>query len=76
MDRQKEVLKYLATVPEATIQDIYDHMPFGYYFNYKKHMGVLLSRMVRNRSIERAKRGVFRIRTKASAIQEPNLFTF
>lgn len=60
MDKQKEILKYLATVEKATLSDIYDAVPFGYYYNGHKHLGDMLARMVNSRKIERVKKGVFK----------------
>lgn len=60
MDKQKEILKYLATVEKATLSEIYDAVPFGYYCNGHKHLGDMLARMVKSRKIERVKKGVFK----------------
>ena len=64
MDKQLEVLKYLQTVDTATIEDIYQNIPFGYYCNANKHLGALLSRMVAKNKIIRVKKGVFRTVSK------------
>ena len=60
MDKQAEVLKYLRTVDEATLDDIYKNVPFGYYCNENKHLGALMSRMVKVGRVVRVKPGVFR----------------
>ena len=60
MNKQDEVQKYLVTVEQATKQEIYKNVPFGYYCNEMKHIGALLSKMVDNGKIERLKPGVFR----------------
>ena len=61
MDRQKEVAKYLIEHGESKKSDIYDAMKFGYFCNASKHFGELLGRMVKNGSIERVSKGVYRI---------------
>lgn len=59
--KQKEVSQYLLTVENATLHDIYKNVSFSYYCNEMKHLGNLLSRMVKNGTIERVKKGVFKI---------------
>lgn len=59
MNKQDEILKYLRTVPQATLSEIYDNVPFGYYCNELKHLGEILSRMVKKGIIVRVKKGVF-----------------
>jgi hypothetical protein len=61
MDKQKRVLIYLNTVKTATLLQIYTHMDFGYYHNWKKHLGALMSRMVKNGTVVRVKKGEFKI---------------
>lgn len=61
MDKKLEVIKYLKTVEQASLQDIYDHMPFSYYCNGNKHMGDILSRMVKGGRLVRVKKGVFKL---------------
>jgi hypothetical protein len=60
MNKQKEILKYLSTVESAKLDEIYKAMPFEYYCNGLKHTGNILSRMVKDGSIIRIKKGVFR----------------
>jgi hypothetical protein len=76
MDKQNEVLKFLLTVESATIDEIYAEMTFGYYHNYKKHLGALLSRMVQNGKIVREKKGLFRVaktgESQAKIQENPN----
>lgn len=76
MDKQTEVLKFLLTVESATINEIYAEMPFGYYHNYKKHLGALLARMVQNGKIVREKKGLFRVaktgESQAKIHENPN----
>lgn len=65
MNKQLEISKYLSKVPCATIDEIYANVPFSYYCNANKHLGTILSRMVKLGKIERVKKGVFRyINTK------------
>ena len=55
-------MRYLETVEEATIEQIYRNVPWSYYCNQNKHMGAMLATMVRRGLIERVKKGVFRIK--------------
>ena len=60
MEKQLEIQKYLSTVPSATIDEIYANVSFSYYCNANKHLGEILSRMVKSGKIERIKKGLFR----------------
>jgi predicted transcriptional regulator of viral defense system len=60
--KQTSVLDYLSKVDEAHKKDIYANVNFGYYLNWEKHLGALLGRMVKSGMIERAGRGVYKIR--------------
>jgi hypothetical protein len=60
-NKQKEILQYLLTVDEANLEDIYNKVSFSYYYNWKKHLGSILSTMVKNGNVIRVKRGVFKI---------------
>ena len=60
MNKQLEIQKYLLTVPCATIDEIYANVSFSYYRNANKHLGNILSRMVKSGKIERVKKGLFR----------------
>jgi len=79
VDKQSEVLKYLKGVNYASIKQIYDHVPFGYYNNWKKHLGALLGRMVKTNLIERESRGFYKYKSavKHQSIeqQDPNQIT-
>lgn len=61
MSKQIQVLNYLRQVPGASISDIYMNVSFGYYNNANKHLGALLSRMVKSGKIVRLKKGLFSI---------------
>ncbi len=60
--KQSEVLQYLNTVESAKKSDIYQNVKFGYFLNWEKHLGELLSRMVKRGMIERVERGVYKVR--------------
>lgn len=60
MTHQAEVLRYLVSVPEATLSEIYQNVSFSYYHNAHKHLGGVLSRMVKGGKIERVRKGVYR----------------
>jgi hypothetical protein len=60
MNKQQIISNYLAKVKIATLEQIYENVPFGYYHNGHKHLGEILSRMVKSKKIERIQKGVFR----------------
>lgn len=60
---QTEVLRYLSTVEEATLAEIYQNTKVSYYVNWSKHLSVLMTRMVRNKTVLRVKKGVFKKRS-------------
>jgi hypothetical protein len=60
MKKQQEIELYLSKVPFATIDEIYSNVSFSYYCNANKHLGAILSTMVKNGKIERIKKGVFK----------------
>lgn len=68
MTKQQEIQKYLMSVESATLQEIYDNVSFGYFRNHAKHLGEILSRMVKSGQIERAKKGVFRTKINVEQI--------
>lgn len=61
MNKQSEVIGYLSNVKEANLDSIYKNVRFGYYHNYKKHLSVLMSRMVKNGKVVRVRKGVFKL---------------
>jgi hypothetical protein len=61
---QREVLMYLSTVDTATLTNIYENVNFGYYCNWKKHLGDVMSSLVNNGRVVRVKKGVFKINAK------------
>lgn len=60
MNKQLEIQRYLHTVGKATKAEILTAVPFGYYHNGMKHIGDLLTRMVKNGLLERVSKGVYR----------------
>lgn len=62
MNRQDQVLKYLLTVECATLEEVYDNVSFGYFYNWRKHLGVLIARLIKAGKVERIKPGVFKIK--------------
>ncbi len=60
MDKRHEVLKYLQTVESATVANVYQNVPFGYYHNGHKYIGEILSRMVKHGMVERVKKGTYK----------------
>lgn len=59
MDKQREILSYLRSVSQASLSEIYDNVSFGYYCNEHKHLGEILSRMVKKGIVIRVKKGIF-----------------
>lgn len=70
-NRQHEIQKYLQTVDKAGLKDIYMNVSFTYYANWGKHLGNLLSKMVRKGLVERVKPGVFK-HLRMDAYKEDN----
>jgi len=60
VSKQQEISMYLAKVPCATIEEIYKNVTFSYYCNANKHLGEILSRMVKDGKIERVKKGLYK----------------
>lgn len=59
MTHPQEIIEYLKTVDTAKKKDIYDNVKFSYYHNWEKHLGDVLSRMVKSGKIIRVKTGVY-----------------
>lgn len=60
------VYKYLKEHGETKKIDLYQAMPFGYYYNWQKHFGDLLYRMVKRGWIVRTRPGYYK------AVENPN----
>lgn len=71
---QAEVLRYLQTVPEANKDNIYINVSFGYYHNWQKHLGDVLTRMVKAGLIDRARRGIYKTAVKTQLPVNMGLF--
>lgn len=77
MIHQTEVIKYLNTVERATKSEIYANVNFGYYNNWQKHFGSVLSRMVKRQLIFREKKGVYRIKpSQQQILNQPQIGLF
>jgi len=59
-EKQKEILEFLSKVPSATLNEIYTNVSFGYYHNAHKHLGEVMSRLVKSGKVERLKKGTFK----------------
>lgn len=64
VSKKQQILIYLTSVKEANISEIYKNVSFNYYCNANKHLGAVLSNLVKTRKIERVKNGVFKIKKK------------
>lgn len=75
LSKVEEVLHYLQGMESATLEEIYINVHFGYYANWQKHMGAILSRMVKSGKVERVKPGLFRIaKGQKGPNDQPSLF--
>lgn len=63
IDKQKEILKFVHENGVTTKAEIIEAMPWDYYYNDSKHFGDIISRMVKNGSLKRIKRGVYEYNT-------------
>jgi hypothetical protein len=76
MNKQLNILQYLGTVESATLSEIYSNVPIDYYCNYKKHLGAIMSRMVENGSVQRVKKGLFRLSRPLPPEEQLNIGIF
>ena len=61
-EKQRKVLTALEQCPEgANLEEIYSKVSFSYYFNHKKHLGDIMSRLVKRGLVVRVKKGVYKI---------------
>jgi hypothetical protein len=72
-NKQKEILRYLATVESATLEQIYENVTFSYYANWKKYIGEIMARLVIDRRVRRIKPGVFALNTPNTFFKTPKL---
>jgi len=72
--KQKEVLRFLGTVSEASLDQIYANVSFSYYANSSKHLGTLMKRLIDLNKVERVKKGIFKIKTHYTPTDQPQLF--
>jgi hypothetical protein len=70
--KQREVLAFLRTVEQATLEQIYQAVSFSYYCNYEKHLGSLCSRLVKSGHITRVKPGTFKLGGSVAKTVEVN----
>lgn len=75
MNRQKEVIKNFNNDRNKVLTKkyLYDNVSFSYFLNWEKHFGELLSRMIKNNSLERVERGKYKLGSgKKSVIETEN----
>lgn len=72
--KQREVLDYLCTVDQANLSEIYRNVTFSYYCNEHKHLGAILSRLVKSGHVTRIKPGLFQFIKKPLKANQPQLF--
>jgi DeoR/GlpR family transcriptional regulator of sugar metabolism len=61
MTRQDKILQIVAKHDTASLETIYNECDWSYYHNWAKHLGAILSTMVKNGKLNRVKRGVFKL---------------
>jgi len=67
-NKQTAITQYLDTVECATKKELLEKVARGwYYHNGSKHLGDVLTRMVRRRKIIRVSRGVYALKAKSLA---------
>lgn len=72
--QQQQVLDHLATVEQASLSEIIKNVTFSYYCNEHKHLGAMMSRLVKAGRVDRIKPGVFQIRKVPVAANQGELF--
>jgi len=63
MDRQKEIIKVFNKSEKTVLHksEIIELGKISYYYNTNKHVGDVLSRMVKNGLLERPKKGYYKL---------------
>lgn len=62
-NKQQEILKYLKSVEQATLKEIYENVSWSYFRDsYTMYMSLILSRMVKNGTVDRIKKGTFKFK--------------
>lgn len=64
MKNHNAILNHLRQNETATLAELYQISPFGYYCNWQKHFGQVMSRLVKQGLVERVKPGVFKLGSK------------
>ena len=73
MDRQKQILKVFENNKELilTKSEIKEKGSISYYCNTDKHLGETLTRMVKNNSLKRVKKGFYKLGSGTKIIIQP-----
>lgn len=61
MSHQNEIIRYLAKVQTATLEQIYDNTNISFYYNPMKYMSEIMTRLVKKGLVLRVKKGTFQI---------------
>ena len=70
MNHQTTIINYLKTVETATLSNIYNNIDKSYYANWQKHVGAIMSRLVKGGKVIRVKKGVFKLNNTKKEINE------
>lgn len=74
INKQQEILRYLKTVEKATLKEIYENVSWSYYGgHYTMYMSLILSRMVKNGTVERVKKGTFKFKRNSKHFTTENI---
>ena len=61
MNKQLWIYRYISEKGSASISELVRDAPWGYYHNGNRYMSMICSRMVKNGTLVRIKRGVFAV---------------
>lgn len=71
MNRQKEIIKVFDNDPSLVLskEQIIAKSKINYYTNTRKHIGHVLTRMVRNKTLLRVKKGFYKLNITSNHMQ-------
>ncbi len=74
LGKQAVILGHLNTVEQATIQEIYDNVTFGYEAYRKQHIDTAIDELVRRKAIVRLKAGVYATPKEKEPVEQIGMF--
>jgi predicted transcriptional regulator of viral defense system len=75
-EKQQFIISYLKEVGQASTIQILAAAPFSYYCNGEKHLGEILSRMIKKRLLVRVGRGKYKLQESTEIQEENNIEIF